>query len=1132
MVAILAIVLSGLQFSTAAAQEGDGIDRNVNAQTGKLNFISPTSGRPLPAAQALGISPSALAADPAMALAERFGPEFGLRNPAQELTAIRTQQGGDGRVTVRYQQTFEGVPVLGGELIVNTNASGDLYSVNGEVSANLALPTQAALDPEQARLEALTSVAKWYQASANDFQASEPSLWIFDESLLRRSTHPAELVWRMDVTAVNASTPVRELVLINAQRGGVSLHFNQIDTVWSAKGQAQPASAKSSAPTSTVSKSPSLLPALQVRTYTANNGTSLPGTLLCTLSSPNCTNGANLHADKAHIYAIGTYNLYKSSHGRNGIDNNNLAMVSTVHYKVNYQNAFWSGAQMVYGDGAGFPLGDDVVAHELTHGVTQYESNLFYYYQSGAINESFSDVWGEYYDQTNGAGNDTAGVKWLMGEDVAGMGALRNMSNPPAFNDPDMMSSAFYYEGALDSGGVHTNSGLNNKAAFLMVEGGTFNGRTVTALGWTKTAAIYYESQTRLLSSGADYADLYSAMQQACYNLIGQKGITAANCTEVRDALEAVEMSGQPATGFNPDAPMCTGGNAPFVSISDDLEAGTGRWTFNNGANLRWQRDSGYFGPYAQSGLHSLYADDFPATVTDATARWASFFVPGNAYLHFAHAYDLESGFDGGVLEYSINGGATWFDAAPLIEVNSYNGTISSGFGNPLGGRQAFTGTSHGYISTRLNLAPLAGQTAIFRWRLGLDTGGFAFGWWVDNVKVYRCGSPNIDVFLGGILRDSYFIPPNNHAGANFVGASSGPVKVVGTGSVLTSEHEIYKVNGLSTSFSEIIGLPNNQLDTTYWFPWYNNVSMDTQLRFGNVSGSSATVQVFIGGGAPRETFSLGAGQSARKSYAGVNSGPVKIVSTQNIVAAERVIFKNNTTPVSFSEMMGMANGQVSSTIWFPWYNNVNLETQLRITNVGGAAATVQVFIGGGAPRETFSLAAGVTTLKSYAGVDSGPVRVVSTQNTVATERVFYKVNNVYTSFSELMGLPDQQLSNTFWMPTYNNNSPYDTQLRIANASGAAATVQVFIAGTLRESFNLGVGASVRKSYVGVNNGPVKIVSTQNIVAAERVIFTAGGVPTSFTEMMALPNGLLDAIYWLPWYNNVDLVTQLRLAVP
>ena len=98
---------------------------------------------------------------------------------------------------------------------------------------------------------------------------------------------------------------------------------------------------------------------------------------------------------------------------------------------------------MVYGDAYGFPLGDDVVAHELTHGVTQHESNLFYYYQPGAINESFSDLWGEYYDQTNSEGTDSAGVKWQIGEDVSGFGAFRSMSAPTAFGDPDKNHRVF-----------------------------------------------------------------------------------------------------------------------------------------------------------------------------------------------------------------------------------------------------------------------------------------------------------------------------------------------------------------------------------------------------------------------------------------------------------------------------------------------------------------------------------------------------------------------------------------------------------------------------------------------------------------------------------------------------------------
>ena len=147
--------------------------------------------------------------------------------------------------------------------------------------------------------------------------------------------------------------------------------------------------------------------------------------------------------------------------------------------------------------GAGFSAADDVVGHELTHGVTDFTSNLLSYYQSGAINESLSDVWGEFIDQTNGSGTDTPAVKWLLGEDIPGFpGGIRNMSDPTQFSDPDKMTSPNYFTGSADNGGVHQNTGINNKAAFLMTDGGTFNGKTVVGLGIDKVAKIYYEAQT------------------------------------------------------------------------------------------------------------------------------------------------------------------------------------------------------------------------------------------------------------------------------------------------------------------------------------------------------------------------------------------------------------------------------------------------------------------------------------------------------------------------------------------------------------------------------------------------------------------------------------------------------------
>jgi hypothetical protein len=194
----------------------------------------------------------------------------------------------------------------------------------------------------------------------------------------------------------------------------------------------------------------------------------------------------------------------------------------------------------------------------------------------------------------------------------------------------------------------------------------------------------------------------------------------------------------------------------------------------------------------------------------------------------------------------------------------------------------------------------------------------------------------------------------------------------------------------------------------------------------------------------------------------------------------------------------------------------------------------VQVFIGGNEmPGSPFTLLAGESTRKSFPGVNAGPVQIVSDQNIVAAERLIYKVNNVATSFTEMMAQPNGQLDTTYWLPFY-NNAELDTQLRFANVTEQTATVHVYIGGDemTGSPFTLLAGESTRKSFPGVNAGPVQIVSDQNIVAAERLIYKVNGIAASFSEMMALPNSQLDTLYWLPWYNNVELDTQLRFGVP
>ena len=182
---------------------------------------------------------------------------------------------------------------------------------------------------------------------------------------------------------------------------------------------------------------------------------------------------------------------------------------------------------------------------------------------------------------------------------------------------------------------------------------------------------------------------------------------------------------------------------------------------------------------------------------------------------------------------------------------------------------------------------------------------------------------------------------------------------------------------------------------------------------------------------------------------------------------------------------------------------------------------------------DPIQLAAGASNRVSFAGVNNGPVKIQSNVNIVAAERLIYKVSGKNTSFTEMMALPNNQLDTTYWLPWY-NNVDLDTQLRFANVSGSSAQVHVYIGGVEMPNspFTLLPGESTRQSFTGVNNGPVQIVSNVNLVAAERLIYKVAGVNTSFSEMMALPNTQLDTTYWLPWYNNVDLDTQLRFGVP
>ena len=395
----------------------------------------------------------------------------------------------------------------------------------------------------------------------------------------------------------------------------------------------------------------------------------------------------------------------------------------------------------------------------------------------------------------------------------------------------------------------------------------------------------------------------------------------------------------------------------------------------------------------------------------------------------------------------------------------------------------------------------------------------------------YNC-IPTINILIAGAPNGSYCLSSGQSISRSYA-VNNGPVKVQGVGGMLNiaSARVAYTPDGGTTwtDFSEMLGLPANQATNTYWFPWYNNLQLDSQLRLANISSSPVTVTVTIAGVA-QTPISLAVGQSLRVNYF-VNDGPVKVQSVGgNIVATLRVAYKTGATWTNFSEVLGIPATQLNTTYWFPWYNNVDLNTQIRFANVSSSPVTVTVTIGGVA-QTPIPLAAGQSTRVFYP-IDNGPVKVQSSGgNIIASMREAYMTGTTWTSFSETMGLAPQQAQTTYWFPWYNNVG-MNSQLRFANISSSPVTVTVTIGGVAQTPIPLAVGQSTRVSYP-LNNGPVKVQSVGgNITASIRVAYNNGTAWTSFSEMMGLPNNQLTDTYWFPWYNNLELNTQMMFAVP
>jgi len=446
---------------------------------------------------------------------KNHGALLGAAHPAIDFTTLRAKAKRGG-THVRLQQTYAGIPIFAAQANVQVTAQEDIEYAIADLAHDAVplglVPLVPLLTADAAAARARLHYA--FDAGPHPITTTAPTLMLFVPAVLDEPGE-ARLVWEMNVDTPADPTRVAHHVLVDARTG-------QIVRGWSLS-----------------------CTALNRAIYDlVNNSNNSP---VLRRSEGQAASGI-AEVDNAYAFVGNIYNFYSSRHSRDSYDDAGAQIQATVRWcSVNCTcpcaNAFSGNANnvnsgMVFGSGWAT---DDIIGHEYTHRVTQLESGLIYTNQSGAMNESFSDVWGEFSDLSYAGGTDTAGVRWDMGEDLPG-GRIRDMQTPPNGNDPDRVGSPLYQppSNPSDNGGVHRNSGVNNKLCYLLTDGDTFNGQTVYGMGINQVAALYYEAQTDLLFPAAGWNDLADALRQAAVN----NNWSSVDQNNLYRACLAVEIAG------------------------------------------------------------------------------------------------------------------------------------------------------------------------------------------------------------------------------------------------------------------------------------------------------------------------------------------------------------------------------------------------------------------------------------------------------------------------------------------------------------------------------------------------------------------------------------------------------------
>ncbi|MBK9214761.1 MAG: M4 family metallopeptidase [Chloracidobacterium sp.] len=548
---------------------------------------------------------------------------------ADELRVMRVEIDGLRMAHTHVQQLVQGVPVWEGEAIVHLMADGTLARITDNLKPSIAVSTT----PNFSEKDAISLAERMYSGTARQTDPAVVELYVFRDDMRDHLAYRVETP-RLDGTDAT-SAPV---VFIDAHTGEKLYAYNNLQTGSGSSLYSGTVTIDTSSTGGTFYMEDLTR---KMGTFNMNNtgntSTGTGGTQSRFTDADDNWTATNARAGvDAHYGARWTYDYFLNVHGRNGINgsggpgtttaaaSSSISLItSRVHFGRNYNNAFWYQNKMTYGDGNGTTFSPlttiDIAGHEMTHGITENTANLTYSGESGALNESMSDVFGALVESC-ARGGVVNGDTWKIGEQsytpATSGDALRYMDNPhlagnggfTSDDDPDHYSER--YTGSSDNGGVHINSGIANHAFYLAANGGTHHrsGVTVTGMGTTDAARIWYRALTVYMTSSTNFSGARTAMLNAATDLFGSSSTQYAATATAWCAVGVGTCPGSTPTPSPTPTATPTATPTPSPTPGGNLLINGG---FESSASPWIGSGSGYFyisnGNYPHSGTGYIY---------------------------------------------------------------------------------------------------------------------------------------------------------------------------------------------------------------------------------------------------------------------------------------------------------------------------------------------------------------------------------------------------------------------------------------------------------------------------------------------------------------------------------------------